>query len=381
MLQVAASRPVERRRAAPELAIVVPTFNERANVEALVHSLDRALAGIEWEVVFVDDDSPDGTAAAARRLAHADARVRVLQRVGRRGLASACIEGMLATAAPRLAVLDGDLQHDERLLPRMLELLRTGRADVVVGSRYVRGGSVGAWDPSRLTASRLATCVAERLLPTQLADPMSGFFMLSREVLESRVHSLSSGGFKILLDLVTAGREPLRVVELPYEFRARRAGESKLDAAVAWEFAVFLASRLLGRRVPVRFIAFAAIGATGVLVHVVLLRALLSLPGWEFVRSQAIAALGAMVWNYSVNNALTYRDRRLRGGAWLRGLASFVAVCSVGLVANVGVGAWLFGHQVGWAASGLAGVLVGAVWNYGVTAAFTWGTPSRGGTG
>lgn len=361
---------------------MLPTYNEAGNIEALVREILALDVPAEVHVLVVDDDSPDGTADAARSLAQRDARVRVLQRVGRRGLAGACVEGMLATAAPWLAVLDGDLQHDERLLPRMLDMLRDGRADVVVGSRYVAGGGVGAWSASRASASRLATRVADRLLPTRIADPMSGFFMLSRRTFESRVRALSSGGFKILLDLLTVGREPaLRVVELPYEFRARRAVESKLDAAAALEFALFLASRVLGRRVPVRFIAFAAIGATGVIVHVAILRLLLALPGAEFARSQAVAALVAMLWNFSVNNALTYRDMRLRGAAWLRGLASFVLVCSVGLVANVGVGAWLFGHEVGWALSGLAGVLVGAVWNYGVTATYTWGTPSRRGAG
>ena len=141
----------------PELTVVVPTLNERDNIAPLVELLDTALAGIAWEVIFVDDDSRDDTAAAVRAMARRDGRVRCLQRIGRRGLSTACIEGALASAAPYCAVMDADLQHDETVLPRMLEALRTGSYDLAIGSRYSAGGDLGELSGRRAGISKLAT--------------------------------------------------------------------------------------------------------------------------------------------------------------------------------------------------------------------------------
>jgi dolichol-phosphate mannosyltransferase len=355
-----------------DVSVVVPTFNERGNVEELLRRLSRVLDRRSWEVVFVDDDSPDGTSGAIRAIAARDPRVRVLQRIGRRGLSSACIEGMLASAAPVIAVMDADLQHDEALLPRMLETIHAEGADVVIGSRYVAGGSVGAWDASRAKMSRFATALAEHVLPVPVADPMSGFFMLRREVLDERVRGLSGLGFKILLDLLTAKRAPLKVVELPFTFRARHAGESKLDSSVAWDFLMLIGDRTFGRWVPVRFVAFAAVGGAGVFVHFAVLTMALKALGLAFAVAQAAAAGAAMVFNYTVNNLLTFRDRRLHGWRWWKGLASFVLACGIGAVANVGVSAYLFERRTEWVLAALAGIAVGAVWNYAVTNAYTW---------
>lgn len=283
----------------------------------------------------------------------------------------------MATSAPFVAVMDADLQHDEALLPRMLAALKGETVDLVIGSRYVAGGGVDAWDESRRAKSRLATRLAHRVLPVPVADPMSGFFMARREVIEARAGRLSAVGFKILLDLLTADPAPLRIVELPYQFRNRVAGESKLDAGVAWDFVMLLGDRLLGRYVPVRFLAFAAVGGTGVLVHFAILTVLLKALAVPFAWAQGVATAATMVFNFAVNNALTYRDRKLKGAGWWGGLLSFVAVCSVGAAANVGVASYLFEHQTAWALAGLAGILVGAVWNYAVTGAYTWGRTRR----
>ena len=209
----------------PELTIVVPTFNERENVRPLVDSLDRALQSVSWEVIFVDDDSRDGTAAVVRKIGLKDPRVRCLQRIGRRGLSSACIEGMLATPAPYLAVMDGDLQHDEELLPKMLTILQENDLDVVIGSRYMEGGRIGAWEQSRIRMSRIATFLGKIILKAQLSDPMSGFFMLKRGFFEKTVHQMTGKGFKVLLDLFASAPSKVRFEELPYRFRQRHAGE------------------------------------------------------------------------------------------------------------------------------------------------------------
>src|SRR5688572_2296033 len=147
----------------PELTVVVPAFRERENIPGLLAALDAALAGLDWETIIVCDDALDGTEELVRERAQKDARVRCIQRVGRRGLASACIEGMLASSAPYLAVIDADLQHDETLLPKLLEAARRDGADIVVASRYMEGGSTGELDPGRVRMSRLAGALGRAL--------------------------------------------------------------------------------------------------------------------------------------------------------------------------------------------------------------------------
>lgn len=362
----------------PEVAVVVPTYKEAENVEEIVRRVGAVLDGVAWELIFVDDDSPDGTCERARAAARRDPRVRVLQRVGRRGLSSACIEGMLATSAPHLAVMDGDLQHDESLLPRMLEALRAGDLDIVVGSRYVEGGGVGDWHPQRQAMSRLATRIGQRLIHADLQDPMSGFFMVRADVIQSCVRRLSGVGFKILLDIFASAERPLRFRELPFTFRQRQAGASKLDNAVLWEYLLMLSQKLIGPYIPVRFIAFSLIGGLGIFVHMAVLWLILSAAGsGAFLIGQTSAALVAMTSNFFLNNLLTYRDMRLRGAQLLRGWLSFVLACSIGALANVGIANYLFqSGRSGWFLSALAGILVGAVWNYAVTAVYTWKRPA-----
>lgn len=358
-----------------EIAVVIPTFNERANVPTLIARLDQALAGRRWEAIFVDDDSPDGTADVARELARIDSRVRVIHRIGRRGLSSACIEGMCATAAPVVAVIDGDLQHDEKLLPKMLDLLQADESlDVVVGSRFVDGGGTGDWDRDRVAKSAFATKLSRRVLKGDLSDPMSGFFAIRTAVVRELVPDLSAIGFKILLDLMTTSTRPLNFAELPYTFRVRTEGESKLDHVVAMEYLIALYDRMFGRFVPVRFAMFSGIGVLGVGVHMSVLGVAM-LAGADFLFAQILGAVAAMTFNFALNNALTYRDRRLKGfRQLLDGWVSFCVVCSVGLVANVGIAAFVHDFRNGGAAaSALIGILVGAVWNYALSSKFVWG--------
>jgi dolichol-phosphate mannosyltransferase len=364
-------------RSGPELSVVVPTFNERENIAELIGRLAAALRNRSWEVVFVDDDSPDGTADLVREHAAADSRVRCLQRIGRRGLSSACIEGMLATTAPYLAVIDADLQHDERLLPQMLDTLKQGDTDIVVGSRYAPGGDISDWNAQRARMSRFAIRLSRLLVPAELTDPMSGFFMMRRSVLDGSVYKLSAIGFKILTDVFASFPRPLRFKELAYRFRARRAGESKLDSVTAWDYVMLLLDKLIGRWIPVRFLAFSIVGSMGIAVHLAVLTLVFQGLHHGFVAGQAIATLCAMTFNYTVNNVLTYRDMRLRGMRWLGGWVSFVLACSIGGFANVGIASIAYGSGRGWFPAAFAGILVGAVWNYAVTRMLTWGRSRR----
>lgn len=352
------------------LAVIIPVMNEAANVRPLLALLESALRDLAWEAIFVDDNSTDGTADLIRAIGQTDIRVRVLQRIGRRGLASAVIEGMLATSAPVLAVIDGDLQHDERLLPAMHRAVAEG-ADVAVASRYMAEGGMGDWSAHRQAASRWATGVAHAVTGTTISDPMSGFFAVSREALTAALPRLSGGGFKILLDILASSPRALNVVELPYQFRLRQAGESKLDARTVVDYGLLLIDKTIGRYLPLRLVLFLAIGAMGLVPHLVTLGAALSL-GASFDVAQIAAVMVAMTFNFVLNNMLTYRDKRLKGVRFVTGLLSFYAVCSVGALANIGVGAWINGaHQLWWVA-GIAGAVIGASWNFGASSLLTW---------
>jgi dolichol-phosphate mannosyltransferase len=370
---VAARTQATTEAGTPELVVVVPTFNERDNIAPLLEKLDKALDGIRWEVLFVDDDSTDGTVSALEQACRSDRRVRSVRRLGRRGLASAVVEGVQASFAPCIAVMDADLQHDERQLAAMLEILRRDEADIVVGSRYAAEGGVGDWDSRRHRISLVATRLSRLVLKgRELTDPMSGFFMLNRATFDAAVRRLSQEGYKILLDIVASSPGAPRIKEVPYVFAARQHGESKLDSLVVLDYLTLLLDKLIGRWVPVRFLMFTAVGSLGVLLHMGVLAATMRV-GVDFLYAQATATGIAIACNFFLNNTLTYRDKRLKGaGRVLMGLITFYAVCAVGAVANVGIANFLFVQDYAWWVSGICGVLVGAVWNYAASALFTW---------
>lgn len=365
----AASQP---RGGVAELSIVIPTYKESGNIAPLMARLDAALTDIAWEVIVVDDNSPDGTAAAVKALAARDMRVRCLRRVSRRGLAGACIEGMLSSAAAYVAVMDADLQHDERLLPAMLARLKAGDADMVVGSRYAGGGNADAFSKTRGWMSRAATALARRWTHVRLSDPMSGFFMMRRDSFDALAASLSTQGFKILLDIVITAKGRLRIAEEPYVFGTRQHGESKLDAQVGLDFFGLLLAKLTGGAVTPRFLSFALVGTIGLGVHLVVLKTALTALALPFTYAQTLATIIAMTGNFVLNNQLTYRDKRLTGWAALRGLVSFYAVSAIGAVANVGAASWLYAYEPVWWMAGIAGALMGAVWNYALSNVLVW---------
>ncbi len=356
-----------------ELSVILPTFNEAENVPIVIGLLDEALHGIAWEAIFVDDNSPDGTADVARDIASRDPRVRVIRRFGRRGLSGACIEGMLASSAPYVAVMDADLQHDETLLPRMLQELRHTDTDLVVASRKVEGGDIGTGLSSiRTWGSNVANRLAQKLLNVSLSDPMSGFFMIRREEAEALAPKLSAQGFKILLDMVSSAKGSLKIRELPFTFRERQHGESKLDTLVTLDYFGLLLAKYFGNMISVRFLMFGLVGASGLFVHLVALRLFLTVGAFEFNLAQTAASFVAMTSNFFLNNQLTYRDRRLRGFKAIQGLLTFYAVCSVGVLANVGVASLIYSEPSYWWFAGASGAIMGAVWNYAASSALTW---------
>jgi dolichol-phosphate mannosyltransferase len=356
----------------PLLSVVVPTFNERDNVQVLYRRLLTTLAGIGWELVFVDDNSPDRTWEEVRKLASRDPRVRCIRRIGRRGLSGACIEGVLSSSAPYVAVMDADLQHDETQLPKMLALLESGQAELVVGSRYIEGGSAESFNKQRAGASAFATEVARRVLRVKIADPMSGFFAIRRDRFEELAPQLSTQGFKILLDVIASAQGKLSTLEVPYTFASRQHGESKLDSMVALDFLGLVLAKLTRDTVSLRFLLFAMVGGIGLFVHLGALFVALRVVELPFAQAQAVGALVAMTSNFILNNFFTYRDQRLRGAAILRGLIAFYLVCSVGLFANVGVAFSVYDQEPIWWLAGAAGAMMGVVWNYAMSGLFVW---------
>ena len=359
-------------QSAPVLTIVVPTFNEAANIPLVIEHVASSLVGYSWELVFVDDNSPDATFAVAKRLGRDDARVRCIRRVGRRGLAGAFIEGALSSQAQFIAVMDADLQHDERLLPQMLQHLAERSADLVIGSRYTLGGNASGLSATRRSISKLATDCARRITRTDVKDPMSGFFMIRRGLIDQFAPTLSNEGFKILFDILVTTREAdLRIAELPYGFRTREAGSSKFDLRNTVDFAALILAKLTHNKVPLRFFSFLLVGASGVAVQLAVLGQCLA-AGLSFPLAAAAATLASMTSNFLLNNVLTYRDQRVQGWHIIPALLAFYAVCSIGALSNVGVSSWLYSQRPIWWLAGIAGSVVGAVWNFTGSSVLVW---------
>jgi dolichol-phosphate mannosyltransferase len=364
----------------PELTIVIPCYNEQRNVAPMIARLNAALAGIAWEAIFVDDDSPDGTAATVRAAAATDPRIRCLRRIGRRGLASAVIEGALASSAPYVAVIDGDLQHDETRLVPMLESLRAHQAEIIVASRFAEGGDAsGLAAPWRHGLSAVAIRLAGTMLRARLTDPMSGFFMMPQPLFEQLAPRLTGQGFKILLDLLLSAPTPLRVTEIGASFRPRTEGESKLSPLVMLQFAALLLDKALHGLVPLRFISFGLVGLFGVIVNLAVLAAC-SRAGLSFGWAEGAGTFAAMIANFQLNNVITYRDQRLRGGRLVRGLILFMLVCSVGAAANIGIArALYYAGEAGPTPAASIGAIIGVVWNYAMSSTLVWGRRPSGG--
>ena len=356
------------------VSIIIPSLNERENIPIVVERLEALLTGRKWEVVFVDDDSRDGSLEVLMSLARTKPHVRFIRRIGRRGLSSACLEGMASSVADIFAVMDCDLQHDEAILSKMVAAFEEDPSlELAVGTRYAgEGGGVGEWSKVRIFISRLATSLGSLARKTELSDPMSGFFAIRREVFEETVRQMTGKGFKILLDMVLSVGRPLKTQEFSYEFRTRQHGESKLDIVVGFEYLYLLADKIFGRFVPVSFVVYVLAGLSGLFLHLAALGILFRYVGIAFVTAQLTATLVAMVSNFLVNNSVTFRQQRLKGAMLLPGLLAYIAICGLGAIVNVQASEYLFENHIPWWFAGAAGALVGAVWNYAVSTQIVW---------
>ena len=279
------------------------------------------------------------------------------------------IEGILSSSAPFVAVIDGDLQHDETRLPEMLSALHGGRTIWLSAVAMSRAAPyrIGQSLAPRVVGWRIR--LAQVFLPVALSDPMSGYFMLSRKLFEQLARHLTGQGFKILLDFLLSSPSQVRVIEIPCVPRARGGREQTRCLGVG---AVRRPAdrQSIGGVLPQRFISFALVGALGVLVHLAVLTGA-DLPGSVFDGPGA-ATVVAIVFNFQFNNDITYRDQTLRGPRLWRGLLVFMLVCGLGAIANIGIAQVLYESNTTWSIAGAIGAMIGVVWNYAVSATLVW---------
>ncbi|MBN8526788.1 MAG: glycosyltransferase family 2 protein [Planctomycetes bacterium] len=359
----------------PAISLIVPTFNESRNLPVLVERVAAALQGRTFEIIVVDDDSPDRTWEVAEGLA-ARFPVRVFRRIGKRGLSSAVVDGFAAAKGEALAVIDADLQHDPAVLPRLVDGL--ARCEAAVGTRYAGSGSTGEWGGARLALSRSATWSVRRLLGVPTSDPMSGFFAIRRSLFQRIAPLLQPRGYKILLEVLHRGRVS-EVHEEPYTFAGRLHGESKLGTGVLLDCAAALWELRFGAILPLRFVKYCLVGLSGVGVQLLATHALRAIPDLRTADSRlatAIAIAIAMLSNYILDNVWTFRDVRHRGGrAVAIGILRFAAICGTGAVIS-----WSVAQGARLATDGvmniyfasLIGIAVATVWNYVLNRQFTW---------
>lgn len=357
------------------LSIIVPTYNERLNVVAMYDGLAETLRNVSWELIVVDDDSPDGTADVVRDLARRYDNVRCIQRIQERGLCSAVQWGVQAAHGDVVLVMDGDLQHDPGLIPKMLEELRSGQ-DIVSGSRFLSGRRVeGLSSPLRNKLSVYGNRLVNLYLGVRLTDPLTGFFATSRALFLRSIPRMQADGFKVFFDLIYYNRNAA-IKELALDFRTRQHGDSKLQLYVVWLLLCDMISKLSRGLVPPRLVSFVGVGLIGSTVHFSVLYTSLA-AGAVFWVSQAIATVLAMIFNFTLNNVLTYAADRLAGGSFYRGLLLYSVIASFGIVANVSTAELtyeLFKVHTFFAAS--VGIVIDIIWRFVVSNRLIWGNSS-----
>ncbi len=353
------------------ISLIIPTYNERDNITPLLKRLERALAGYNYEVVFIDDNSADGTAEVATSLAD-KYPVKVIVRKDKRGLASAVVDGLSHVSGKIIAVMDADLQHPPEVLPDLLKEMEKG-ADIVIASRYVKGGSCPGWSLSRKLNSRGAIFLAHLLLPAtrRVNDPMSGFFMFNKEAVAGA--KLEPLGYKILLEILMQGRFK-RVAEVPFTFGIRGRGESKLSAGqqVAYLRHIFSLMKRTGELL--RFLKFCLVGISGVGVNMGLLWLLTEFAGLFYLTSAAIGIETSIITNFILNNYFTFADRNQPGRKpfFIR-LLRFNLVSLAALAINLAILGFLTEvWGVFYLLSNLFGIAVATFWNYLVNNWWTW---------
>lgn len=346
------------------LSIVIPTFNEAGNISVLINRLKELLSALDLEIIVVDDNSPDGTSAIVKDLANKDCNIRCIERFGKRGLSSAVIEGIKESEGDYVVIMDADLQHDERIIPEMLQICRENNLDLVVGSRYQDGGGIGQFSKLRSKISSFATLLAGKTTRLNVKDPLSGFFLVKKSFLLPFLNRLSGKGFKILLDILLTSDTPPKISEVPFIFGKRNSGKSKLNPVVALEYLVLLTEKRYLVSLPLDFVSYMLVGLFGVFIHIFMLCLMHWGLNFAFALSQSVATLCAIGSNFFFNNKFTFFQNSREGTSVFTALFFFYILCLLGLFINLSISTNLFSHGFPWYVSGAIGMLISAVWNY-----------------
>ena len=360
--------------AKPTLSIVIPTYNEKDNILKILGMLKKVLKSITHEIIFVDDNSPDGTSAVVKDCMKTSSKIRLIHRIGRKGLAGAVIEGIFAADSDLVAVMDCDLQHDETKLLEMINLFSKNKSlDIVIGSRFTETGEISekALSKIRELGSKVTTLIIKKVLNIASTDPLSGFFMVKKETFLKSSEKLQTQGFKVLADFLATSGKDISIKEIGYKFKNRVAGESKMSFLTALELIGLVMSQILKGRVSIRFILFCMVGLSGIFVQL-LITGLAMLLINQFPTSQTLGIIAAMTSNYFLNNSITFNERKLRSLDLIRGLFSFYLICSLGAFSNIAIATYVFGFSSNWLISSFIGACFGAVWNFTLTSIFTW---------
>ena len=356
------------------LSIVIPTYNEKDNIAKILDKLKKALKDIAYEIIFVDDNSPDGTSREIKNFMKKSSDIRLIHRIGRRGLSGAVIEGIFAATSELVAVMDCDLQHDETKLSEMLHLFsKSISLDLVIGSRFTEKGGISdkAFSKIRELGSRITTLLVKRLLNINSSDPLSGFFMVKKETFLMSADNLQSQGFKILADFLATSGKNIEIKEIGYKFKNRVVGESKMSFLTVLELIGLVLSQIFKGRVSIRFILFCMVGLSGIFVQLFITGTSMFLIN-QFATAQTLGIIAAMTSNYFLNNTITFQERKLKSFDLLRGLFSFYLICSLGAFTNIAIASYVFGFSSNWLISSFVGAIFGAVWNFTLTSIFTW---------
>ena len=359
-----------------QITIIVPTYNERENIAPLVKRIHASLKSFDYEILFVDDDSPDGTAAAVESMI-SDYSLRLIVRTQEKGLASAVIRGIGEARGEIVGAINADLQHPPEVLKRMVESLERG-ADLAVASRYVKGGGCKDWALFRRIVSRATTALTHLLVPPSrvVKDPLSGCYMFRKSVTTDI--PLKAAGFKILLEILMKGRyrDP---VEIPYIFVPRREGHSKLGLLQSLQFLAQIVKFALSARGYARFLKFCAVGALGTLINTGILWLLTERFGLYYLLSSVFSIETAIISNFLLNDRFTFADRRRTAPSpfWIR-MLKYNLISLSGLVINIGV-LWLLTSAAGvyYLLSNLAGIAAATLWRFTINSRWTWKTPER----
>ncbi|MEM2930424.1 MAG: glycosyltransferase family 2 protein [Thermoproteota archaeon] len=356
-----------------QLSIIIPTYMEAENLPKLIERIEEALKEIDFEIIIVDDNSPDGTADIAEGLGIEFGNIRVIRRPGKLGLGSAVMDGLKLARAQLIAVMDADLQHPPEILPRILEELRKG-CDFVIASRYVKGGGAMGLSLWRRFVSRGATILAHVSLPKtrHVSDPLSGYFAFNKKVIYGI--KLNPVGYKILLEMLVKGGYG-RVCEIPYSFQRRVGGKSKLGLSEILLYLKHLYSLARETREYRRLISFVLVGLTGILVDESILWFLTEHLYLHYMFSATISAEASILSNFALNETFTFRDlvtdsslksviKRVFEYNWTR----IIGIC-LGLITLYVLTVFLGLHYL---LANLAGIAVGLVWNYSTSISIVW---------